>query len=115
MRANGCRGIGAFRLRSPQPEWISNLRRDDRYEFVILCIGAASTGGTRGIPNVRGPNVLRDGIGSSEGNLVTKASTTADVSTGAREVPIADHARAGVTIAALLCVTSAATFLTLFP
>ena len=66
--------------------------------------------------NVRGPNVLGEGNGSSEGQLVTEASTpTRTSSVKARETPIADHAYAGVTIAALLCATSAATFLTLFP
>lgn len=71
------------------------------------------SGGT--IETVRGPNVLRDGNGPSEGKPVTQANTQAHTSTTAREVPIADHAYAGMTIAALLCVTSAATFLTLFP
>lgn len=70
---------------------------------------------TRSLRNVRAPNVLRDGNGSSEGKLVTQAIAPAPAASTTREVPIADHAYAGMTIAALLCVTSAATFLTLFP
>lgn len=46
---------------------------------------------------------------------MTQAIAPAPAASTTREVPIADHAYAGVTIAALLCVTSAATFLTLFP
>jgi hypothetical protein len=69
---------------------------------------------TRSIKTVRSPNVLRDGNGPSKGNLVTQVCISADAAPIAREVPMADHAQAGVTIAALLCVTSAATFLTLF-
>ncbi len=88
----------------------------DRYRFVTLRIGVASNVAAGSLRNVRGPNVLGEGNGSSEGQLVTEASTpTRTSSVATRETPIADHAYAGVTIAALLCATSAATFLTLFP
>lgn len=88
----------------------------DRYRFVTHSIVVASNVAGASRVNVRGPNVLGDGNGSSEGQLVTEASTpTRTSSVKARETPIADHAYAGVTIAALLCATSAATFLTLFP